>query len=138
MVIWSAVTQVSDTGSTPQFMRVMDDSVVQTTDYDFQGITYQNTVTSIIVQNTTRINLDDAGAGLNNPHSGIGTLSRNETSGIWQWEGNFYIKGAAFEPMFGMGNTPVISGVMDGLEFLNDGGIDYNGGTVSVYFSKEN
>ncbi len=130
----------ANSGTTQQYVRVMDDSVVQTTGYIAQGVQYQNSATTLTNTETTVLPITNPGAGLStHEHFAVCLLVKNASTGVWVFKSDGFITGggAPFEPMWNMAHTPTIAGTMNGLEFANDGTETYSAGTVTAYYSKE-
>lgn len=138
LITWSDIGVSSNNGSNKNFVRVMDDSTVQTSGYQCDATYYQNSGTTGTLQVSNKLQMNYLGAGSAAQNQwGFATLTKNATTGTWQYVSHGYATASDFEPLYAMGHTPVISGTMNGLEFSNDDGNTYDDGTLSVYYSLE-
>ena len=122
-------------------MEVMDDSVVQTSGYYTTSTVYNNSTTlSITVSSSqlhmSRVNNTDG----TNKHTGLGILAKNGATGTWSWQCVGRLTDSAtplnYAHTVAIGQTPVISGTMNGLEFNTLSGT-FSSGTITIYYQEE-
>lgn len=120
---------------------VMDDSVVQSADYFCTSVFYDDSSISTLAVTNARLHM----VRINNidgdsVQSCIGLLVKNGTTGVWNWQcsgrNNNTVMPTQISYAHAAGTTPVIAGIMNGLEFdLFTGAFEE--GTVTIYFQEE-
>jgi len=125
--------------STNMSVAVMDDSVVQTSDYHCVSIMFDQTITVIAAVTTINLHMIRlSNVDGQSTQSCLGMLVRNGTTNVWTWTcsgtNDQTIDDISYAHAIGV--TPEIVGTMNGFEFSPANG-DFKGGTVTVYYQEE-
>jgi hypothetical protein len=116
-------------------MQVMDDSVVQTSGYQCTSTIYNNSTTLSIATSSSVLHMArvDNTDGTN-LQSGTGLLTKNGTTGRWTWHCFGRLSDSAtptnYAHTVAIGESPTISGTMNGLEFETNTG-NFSSGTIT-------